>query len=80
MRTDIAVEGLFALLKEDPLVGLRLSARMLVGRKRAVAMLEQCRDIDAANLPYDAEIIETIEAERRIDSPIFLVDTEYSLY
>jgi 4-hydroxybenzoate polyprenyltransferase len=80
LRTDIAVEGLFALLKEDPLVGMRLSARMLVGRKRAVAMLEQCRDIDAANLPYDPEIIERIEAERRNGTPIFLVSNEYSLY
>jgi 4-hydroxybenzoate polyprenyltransferase len=80
LRTDIAVEGLFALLKEDPLVALRLSARMLVGRKRAVAILEQCRDIDAAYLPYDAKIIEKIEAERRNGTPIFLVSNEYSLY
>jgi 4-hydroxybenzoate polyprenyltransferase len=80
LRSDLAIETLFALLKESPLHALRLSVSMLGGRNHAVEKLEQCRGIDPAHIPYNADTIARIKAERLAGTPVFLRSRQYRIY
>ena len=80
LRTDLALESLFALLKEQPLTAARLSICMLARRKQAVVLIEHCRGVDPEVLPYDAAIIDKIKTERVLGNQVWLSSNEYRIY
>jgi 4-hydroxybenzoate polyprenyltransferase len=80
LRSDLAVESLFAVLKENPVQALRLLLGLVSRRRDAVAMIERCWALDAAHLPYHPETLARIKAERQSGTPVVLVSGRYGLY
>jgi 4-hydroxybenzoate polyprenyltransferase len=80
LQSDLAIESLFALLKENPLSALRLFVRLAGARDSTVVLLEESRAIDASNIPYNAETITRIHAERQRGTPVYLVSKQYCRY
>lgn len=64
LRTDTLLESLLALARARPARLLALPLWWARGRAHLKRRLAECTDIDAATLPYDAQVLELLRAER----------------
>jgi len=72
IATDALVEGAVLLLKRHPLNALRVLAWLLQGKARLKARIAEEVTLDAAHLPYQAQVVEYLQAARAQGRPIVL--------
>ena len=80
LSCDLGVEATFALAKVKPLHALGTVLRFASGSGSAVPFVERHQHIDAAGLPYNAEVLALVEGARKSGRPVYLVSSRYREY
>lgn len=72
IRTDIFVEGVLRLVKQNPLNIFRILIWLLAGRASAKAKVAQEAQIDPASLPYEASLVDYLRERKAAGAEIVL--------
>lgn len=72
-RTDTLHEGVLGLLAQNPATALRLPLWLREGRAGFKRQVADRHLIDAASLPYDADVLDLIRAARAKGRPVALI-------
>lgn len=70
--TDTLIESLAKLVKQNPLDLIRLPLWILQGRARLKEALAERVTLEPKSLPYNAELLDYLQTEKRNGRPIFL--------
>jgi 4-hydroxybenzoate polyprenyltransferase len=80
IRSDLLVESGFAHLSDNPLRIVGLLGAVRRGKAELKAQIAAETEIDAAHLPYDADVLALIEAARSEDRPVYLASASNERY
>ena len=71
-KTDLLIESLFSLVKQNPFYVLVLPFWLLKGRAFFKRQINQRVTLDVNSLPYDREFLDYLKGERSRGRPLFL--------
>ena len=80
IRSDLLVEGLFALLAKNPLDALRTPFWLFKGKDRLKLEVSRRADIDVASLPYNQRLIDYLQKQRAAGRRLVLATASPARY
>lgn len=72
VRADTLVEQLISLVAMGPLIWFKALQALMKGRKALKALAARLSPIDAAHLPYNADVLELLKAQKAEGRPLVL--------
>jgi len=80
LRSDLLVESFAGCLSESPLAAVRALFALRRGKEQMKSILAHAAQIDPSSLPYDADVLATIEEARNQGCPVYLASAGHARF